>query len=115
MHVFPLAVWKPGGFVEWRRRPCNSLRPRSDNLKRADHLCPQSAAAAATQTQQVECVSRRLEAQDIVTFEFRAPLGLSYKPGMYASFDLEVRLICKIWGASTALKAWRLSGMRHLW
>lgn len=38
----------------------------------------------------MECVAVRRAADGIKTFEFRAPKGLRYQPGMYVSFDLQV-------------------------
>lgn len=56
------------------------------------HAVDFAQPAAEAVTTQVELVSRRPEATDIVTFEFEAPPDLAYEPGMYASFDFEVHL-----------------------
>ncbi len=49
-------------------------------------------AAQASGGVPVECVAVRRAAEGIKTFEFKAPKGLRYQPGMYVSFDLQVWL-----------------------
>lgn len=54
--------------------------------------CFLQPAAQASGSVPVECMAVRQAAQGIKTFEFKAPKGLRYQPGMYVSFDLQVGL-----------------------
>lgn len=65
----------------------------------------QNLASGAAADRHVTCVGVKDEAAGIKSFFFRAPPGLRYLPGQYASFEIEVRRMYgyKIFEAISAL------------
>ena len=72
---------------------------------------PLQPSAKASGGVPVECVAVQQAATGIKTFEFRAPKGLRYQPGMYVSFDLQVGLVSQ--SQSMLSPLWWQGRVRH--